>query len=303
MSRAKKVSFSVTAVLVVFLLLMSSTDLIIKEEMEEIKKISVFAVTDEDAGMEDFKRGILEAAGDSRVDANYVTAPGGELKEDLAARLRREYDSGVQAVILFMENPELLRRYVRESGEEVPIITVNAFGSDDHMADVSLDAESGGAELAEEIREKHGQETKTILLTGEEGLSGEIAEVLKKIFRKKKMKAECVELSQENIKRYQEAKEETVFVGCWMTETEQAMELLEGEELYGVGYSNKILDGILEGKVEGVAAFSMYAAGIHATRQAVYAIAHERTENIQIPCRMITKANMKEQQEFLFPVY
>lgn len=303
MSRVKKISFFLIFLLMMIFLLMSSTDLIIKEETEEIKKISVFAVTDEAAGLEDFKRGILEAAGDSRVDTNYVTASDRESAEELAARLRREYDSGVQAVILFMENPEMLRSYVRESGEEVPVITVNAFGSDNHTADISFDAESGGAELADELQERYGGKVRAVLLTGEAEISGEIAGILQRVFQKKAMKAECVELTQENLKKYQEAEEKTVFVGCWMTETEQAMEYLEGEELYGIGYSTKILDGIAEGKVTGVEAFSMYAAGIYATRQAVCAIGQGKAEDVQIPCRMITKENMKEQQEFLFPVY
>lgn len=303
MNRAKRISFLAIAAAVVILLLMSSTDLIIKEEEEEIKKISVFAVTDAGACLEDFKRGILEAASDSRVDANYVTAPGGESGEDMIARLRREYDSGVQAVILFMENPEPIRKYARENGEEVPMITVNAFGSDNYTADISFDAESCAEELAAEIQKKHGKGIKTVLLTGEEELSGEIGEILKQGFQRKAMEAECVELSPENIAKCLEAEEETVFVGCWITQTEQAMEYLEGEALYGIGYSNEILDGIIEGKVAGVEAFSMYAAGIYATRQAVSAINQEKTENIQIPCRIITKENMKEQQEFLFPVY
>ena len=81
------------------------------------------------------------------------------------------------------------------------------------------------------------------------------------------------------------------------------MEYLEGEALYSIGYSNKILEGIMEGRIAGVEAFSMYAAGIHAVKQAVYEIDRKNAEDVQIPCRMITKENMKEEQEFLFPVY
>jgi len=303
MSRVRKWSFLVIAVLAVLLLLMSSTDLIIKEETEEIKKISVFTMIEESSCMEDFKQGILEAASDNRVDANYMTAPAGEPGQEMLARLKREYESGVQAIVLFTENTEQVHRYIKENGEKLPIITVNAFGGEDGSANISFDAKSCAEELAEEIQKKHGRDARVILLTGETELSTGIGNVLKQFFWEEGMDAECMELSQETVRACRRAEEPMVFVGCWMTQTEQAMEELEGEVLYGIGYSMDILTGMKEGKVAGVEAFSMYAAGILAVRQAVSEIEQEKVGPVPVPCRLITKENMKEQQEFLFPIY
>lgn len=303
MSRVKKWSFLVIAVLAVLLLLMSSTDLIIKEETEEIKKISVFTMTGENSCMEDFKQGVLEAAGDSRVDANYMTAPAEESGKEMLARLNREYESGVQAIVLFTENTEQVRRYIKENGEKLPIITVNAFGSGDGLDDISFDTKTCAEELMEDIQRKHGKDSRVIFLTGDTELSAGIGEVMEQAFQERGMYAECRKLSRETVRDCKKTGKPTVFVGCWMTQTEQAMEELEGEILYGIGYSPDVLTGIKEGKVAGVEAFSMYAAGILAVRQAVSEIEQKKAETVCIPCRMITKENMKEQQEFLFPIY
>lgn len=303
MKKGKRISFLVIAVLMVAFLVISSTDLLINEDGEVVKKISVFAVTDGNLYLEDFKRGILESAGESRVDVNYVTVSEAETEEEIIGHLRREYDSEVEAIILFMENPEVVREYLREKEDEIPVITVDMVEKEGYRADISIDGQSCAEELSEEIRREHGSGVRTVFLTGKEKISEDIGGILQQAFQEKGMTAECVELSQENIRKCRESEEETVYVGCWMAETEQAAEYLEREALYGVGYSNQILGKMLNGEVAGVAAFSMYEAGIYATQQAVRRIEKKKTEPVQISCRMIVKENMKEQQEFLFPVY
>jgi len=293
MSRIKRISFWVTAALVVIFFLMSSTDLILKEEVEQVKKISVFVAAEENSYRDNFKRGIMEAASESRVDVNYVKAPAGQ-KET-----RSRIDSDVQAVILLSEDE---RNDIGELAEEVPVITVNAFGSiTDVAADVSFDLQEAAEELAEEVQKGRGERTEAVLLTGKDGISVQIGEALRQVFGDAGIEAVCMELSRSNIQSSSREMESPVFIGCWITQTEQAMEYLDGETLYGVGYSNEILKGIREGKVAGIAAFSMYSAGIHAIRQAVSAMEREM-EDIRIPCRMITNENIEEQKEFLIPV-
>lgn len=296
MSRVKRISFWATAVFVVIFFLMSSTDLILKEEVEQVKKISVFVAAEENSYRDNFKRGIMEAASESRVDVNYVKAPAGQ-KET-----RSRIDSDVQAVILLSEEPEDERSYIEELAHEVPVITVNAFGSiSDAAADVSFDLQEAAEELAEEVRKHSGERTETVLLTGKDGISVRIGEVLCQVFGEAGIETVCMELSKSKIQSCSRKMEDPVFIGCWITQTEQAMEYLDGETLYGVGYSNEILKGIREGKVAGIAAFSMYSAGIHAMKQAVSAMEQE-TEDIRISCRMITDENIEEQKEFLIPV-
>lgn len=293
MSRIKRISFWVTAALVVIFFLMSSTDLILKEEVEQVKKISVFVAAEENSYRDNFKRGIMEAASESRVDVNYVKAPAGQ-KET-----RSRIDSDVQAVILLSEDE---RNDIGELAEEVPVITVNAFGSiTDVAADVSFDLQEAAEELAEEVQKGRGERAEAVLLTGKDGISVQIGEALRQVFEDAGIEAVCMELSRSNIQSCSREMEAPVFIGCWITQTEQAMEYLDGETLYGVGYSNEILKGIREGKVAGIAAFSMYSAGIHAIRQAVSAMEREM-EDIRIPCRMITNENIEEQKEFLIPV-
>ena len=46
----------------------------------------------------------------------------------------------------------------------------------------------------------------------------------------------------------------------------------------------------------------MYEVGVYAMRQAVAAAEKEKTQDIQVSCRMITAENLEEEQEFLIPV-
>lgn len=297
MSRVKRISFWATAALVVIFFLMSSTDLIIKEDVEKVKKISVFVAAEESSYRDNFKRGIIEAASDSRVDVNYVTAPTGQQET------RSRIDSDVQAIILLSEEPECEKHYMEEKADKIPIITVNTFGSiSDAVADVSFDLQEAAEELAEEVKEHKSGTAEAVLLTGKNSISVKVSETLSRVFEEAGIKAGCMELSWSNVQKCRREMEDPVFIGCWITQTEQAMEYLDGEMLYGVGYSNKILKGIREGKVTGTAAFSMYSAGIHAMRQAVSAMEQE-TGDIRIPCRMITDENIEEEQEFLIPVH
>lgn len=301
MSRFKRISFWITAVLVVIFFLMSSTDLIIKEEVENVKKVSVFVSAEEDSYLDNFKKGIQEGASDSRVDVNYVMVSTSE--EDAMPRIERECGDDVQAIILFSENPQFVNWYMKDRKEKVPVITVNTFeNASGSAADVSFDVQEAAEVLAEEIQKRHGEGAETVLLTNEESISGQVSQILLEIFEEKGLEAECTELSANNIRSYKRKSKEIVFVGCWITETEKAMEYLDGEALYGVGYSYEILRGIRSGEVEGVAAFGMYSAGIHAMHQAVSAMEAE-PEDVKIPCRMITEENIDEQQEFLIPVY
>lgn len=299
--RWKRISCLATVLLMALCFVMSSTDLILREEVEEVKKISVIVSARENSYLNNFKAGILEAAGDSRADVNYVMLPEG--KQERAARIERELTGNAQAVILFAEDLENSEDYVSGKAEGLPVITVNTFGSvKGQTADVSFNLQEAAEELAAAVSEKEGGKRQIVLLTNGKGISGRISQTLARIFWEKGLAVEVAEAEEEAIEKKREQDPEAVFVGCWVTDTEQALKCLDGAPLYGVGSSNEILRSIMEGNTEGVAAFGMYSAGMYAIQQAVAAM-EGTAKDIRISCRLITKENVKEEQEFLIPIY
>ncbi len=66
----------------------------------------------------------------------------------------------------------------------------------------------------------------------------------------------------------------------------------------------KSLQGIREGKVEGVMAYSMYSFGIYAVKSAIYSIEGKKVDHLtKTKCEWITQDNIKEKYDFLFPIY
>ncbi len=302
MKRIRRIGFAVTALLMLFCLMLSSSDFIIREEVAEVKKISVYVASADSPYLSDLKRGILETANESRVDVNYVTAVGSE-KADILVQLKNEYEGGSQAVILFAENPEGVRQYVRQEPGYGPVITANSFGNGmPDVPDVSFDLEGAAKELADTIQREHGTEVKTVLLIGEEGISEEIGRNLKGVLEERGMEAVCRKGTEKQILQYGE-EENAVFVGCWISQTEHAAEYLGQNALYGIGCSNRILNGIKEGRIVGVEAFSMYSMGIYAMQQAIAVLEQGRAADIQLSCKMITKDNMEEEEAFLTPIH
>lgn len=303
MNRVKRISFLVTAACMAFCLLLSATDLIIKEEVAGVKKISVYVASEETPYLVNLKRGILDTANESRVDVNYVTYPGGE-EAHTFSQLQEEYEGGSQAVILFAEYPKEVRKLARRNLQRGLMVTANAFGSSvKGVPDTSFDVTGAAEELSDVIQKEYGTEAKIILLTGTEGISEEIGTILKKEFEEKGMETASQEGTAEKPGQHGKERENMVYVGCWIKETEQAAESLNGEALYGIGYSDRVLNGIKEGKIAGVEAFSMYAMGICAMQQAIAVIENGKAANIQLPCKMITKENIEEEEEFLVPIH
>ena len=67
---------------------------------------------------------------------------------------------------------------------------------------------------------------------------------------------------------------QAVFICSSPKITEEASDYLKSKNqvIYGIGYSDEVLQGIREGKVEGVMAYSMYSFGIYAVKSAIYSI-------------------------------
>ncbi len=97
--------FGVSAVILVLLYLMSSTNLIIREKKTEIYPISVIVEDSSDEDYEKLRKGMDRAAQELHVDLNFITLYQPNDQEQQLGLIAREISDGAKAVILSPANP------------------------------------------------------------------------------------------------------------------------------------------------------------------------------------------------------
>ena len=294
----KRWVLAVVAVLMAVFFTLSATDLLVREGKQEIKKISVIVPGEKTSVWEDFRRGIQEAANEDRVEINYVTLE----EEGVLTQLElvdREYERGAQAMILFLNDRDGVEQYLEAKGENMsPIITVNSYGSFASLAgSVLYDTDQAAQLLADMVMEKETEGRPVVLAEGKSQVSKRAKEGLERAFRDRGV----------NVETEESGAETGILVGCDPAETERLLAegwAQKGWDLYGMGYSETILRAMEDGSVEGVIAYSMYAMGVHALREALQAIEHENAkEPVYVEYRWITDENLREEQSYLFPIH
>ena len=99
MSVREKLAWAACAVLLVFLYLASSTDLIIKEREVEIHPVSIILNDVNDAYYQNFKKGVDQAARDYYADTSYTTLYDEISQEQQLQLISREMEDGAQAIL------------------------------------------------------------------------------------------------------------------------------------------------------------------------------------------------------------
>lgn len=304
MRRAKKISIVCVGILMVVFMFLSYSNLFDGETKRDITKISVIGIKRKNSQVEDFKRGIEEAANAKRADVEYL-----EIEEDydtIKEYIDREIKNGSQALIVFSEKEEQILSYLKEENKKIPLILVNPGGAEERAVRVWFDVQDMAECLAEKILEKRQEDELVVYLTDEKEMSERMWDVFQETFQKQGVEIEKMKMTLPNLARYRDRKQPAMFICSSPEITEEAADYLKSKNqiLYGIGYSDEVIQGIREGNVEGVMAYSMYSLGIYAVKSAVYAIEGKEVEHLtKTKCEWITKNNMKEKYDFLFPIY
>ena len=139
MRRAKKIGIVCVGILMVVFMFLSYSNLIGGETKRDITKISVIGIKRKNSQVEDFKRGIEEAANAKRVDVEYL-----EIEEDydtIKEYIDREIKNGSQALIVFSEKEEQILSYLQSEKKKIPLILVNPGGTEEKAIRVWFDVQ------------------------------------------------------------------------------------------------------------------------------------------------------------------
>lgn len=298
MDRWKRGMLALVAVLMAIFFVLSSTDLLIREKQQEIKRISVIVPGEKASMWEDFRRGIQEAANEERVEVNYLALEeeGGMMTQTEV--LDRECKRGAQAIILSLKDRESMERHLEGKEDMVPLITINSYGSFSSLSgSVLFDTDGAAKLLAEKVMEEQGSDIQVLFKRGESQISQMALTSLKEAFADRNV---TVETSGSDSRK-------GVLVGCSPQETEELLSegwAEKGWAIYGMGYSETLLKAVKDGSLQGVIAYSMYAMGVHALQEAVRAIEQGGSSDaIYVGYKWITKENLEEEQSYLFPIH
>lgn len=298
MDRWKRGMLALVAVLMAIFFVLSSTDLLIREKQQEIKRISVIVPGEEASVWEDFRRGIQEAANEERVEVNYLALEEEEGTMTQTEVIDRECQRGAQAIILSLKDRESMEQHLEGKEDMVPLVTVNSYGSFSCLAgSVLYDTDGAAKLLAEKVVEEQGSDIQVIFTRGESQISQMALTSLKDAFADRDV---TIETSEGNNGK-------GILVGCSPRETEELLSeewADKGWAIYGMGYSETLLKAVKDGSLQGVIAYSMYAMGVHALQEAVRAIEQGGSSDaVYVGYKWITKENLEEEQSYLFPIH
>ncbi len=137
----------------VVLFLLSSTDLIIKEEKVKIHPISVIVEADSDDNYVNFKKGMDLAAVELNADVSFITLyEQGNRRQQEELILREQLD-GSRALIVAPVNREAVIQMQEQNSLYLPLVFINseAGGEEERAAAVTFDFFSMGKRLGKEM--------------------------------------------------------------------------------------------------------------------------------------------------------
>lgn len=271
------------------LFLLSSTDLIIKEEEAGIYPISVIVGDTTDDQYVNFRKGMERAAIELNGDVSFIT-----LYEKGSARqqremILREQEDGSQALIVDPVEEGMIAQIRQESRASIPLILINAKPGEDweleNAVSITFDYHGMGRRLGEEVLKEYGAQERVCLLEAESPNGADLlflqgfCEAMEEegglvrtlsCGRESGTEAFLEEVAQggpEKAVLVAQDPEGLIWAAQLLAETKEAADLVEG--LYGRGNTVSALNYLDKGIVQGLCVTDDFSAGYLSVKAAV----------------------------------
>lgn len=319
MNRIKYIAAAVIVLCMAALYLISSTDLVLKEQETPIYNISVICNDVRDEYNVNFKKGVNQTFSEWTADVNYVTLYDRNDEVQQLELLEREIANGADAIILFPVENESMQELLQDRNITVPVVCVGAgvYGGRQSVC-VHGDNKENGRLLAERIAEDMGTQKRAVyLLTDQEG-RGDIKELIQGMngefalqeISYRLIRYETQEELADRMKEIYRADRKAVFVSLDAS-TQEAV--LNGTSLvdnsacrfYTVGTTDRILDYVSKGRIQAAIVNNEFDMGYLSMRAAVGLLNGEKTEqDILVQSLLVTTDKVYERdcQKILFPM-
>ncbi len=270
------------------LFLLSSTDLIIKEEEAKVHPISVIVEADSDDNYVNFRKGMDLAAVELNADVNFITLYEKGNRRQQEELLKREQQDGSSALIVAPVNGEAVLAMQEENQLVLPLVFINseAVGESGTAAAVTFDYFTMGENLGKEIATVCGPDEKLYFLENEamsvagrkfmEGIRSGAAEgsegpaasyAWAPDAEKSKILEKLTEGRTQKIILVAPEPESLLEAAQMIEDTEGAEEWVAG--LYGRGSSVPILNFLDKGIIKGLCITDDFSAGYLSVKAAI----------------------------------
>ncbi|WP_313528377.1 hypothetical protein [Anaerotignum sp.] len=306
----------VDIIILSFLLLASSTDLILKERLEKSDKITVLVDAVGSESDENFKMGLTKGAMDWNMDVNLSYITNYEDVEDIKALLQKEIDNGSAGLILNCKNKEMAEGILSVVPVGMPVILwnmdmeaprVRGTVSGDRDKEISLlvqeimDVRTEGQDVA--LIERHGSYPEVNFI--HEELNNKLTE---KGVQVRLVKIEELSSADTLVKGMAVQKKNILVSADFMVLKALAESCQESKivlPLYGFGWGLSIRNCLEEGYVSGLVVQRSYEAGYFVLSKVARMVKKEDDgeELLIIESTLVTPSNMYKSdiETFIFP--
>lgn len=313
-----------SVIFLVFLYLLSSTDLIIKERRQEICPVSVVADTTSDEYYTNFKKGMDQAAIEFHADVRFITLYEENNADQQVELLMREQQDGAKALITSAVDEAALEQALADKKISVPLVLSGTeLPVDKVSAVVTTDFYEMGKMLAQKAVEENEPNSLFYIFGGEKEnekcrrFYDGICAVLEKEGRtmvqiKDAGEGEVFRSTIESLV-YPEIRE-AVILTLDPKSLEMTADILAGSDvyqtyvkgLYGRGTTVKILNDLDKEIIRGVCVTDEFSIGYLSVQQAVAAAKNQTIQNDSIVLQnyYIEKADLRnpEYEKMLYPI-
>ena len=299
--RVELAVLGVLGALVVFSLVMPQ--LLRERSVPQLLSLSVLLRDTDSSGWNVARQGMEQAADELGAELRFLTLSEQNSSAEQAEQLLREMDNGAEALLVVPADPDVLHTSLLQRTKTCPIVTLES-EMEGTVGTVAPDSALLGRQLAQTLLDDW-QGGEVLLLDSAPGCTGVTARL---DAAQKVLEAQGVP-----VQRAEGLPEEAGGVG-WViafdpVATQAAAERRESEQLpfvlYGVGSSTAIAAQMEKGNIAAVAAWSDYAAGYLAVRQAVEAAQREELQSLDPLAFSIVQGEdiyAPENQKLLFPI-
>ena len=282
-----KIVWFLYVVLLVFLFLASSTDLIIKEKKNEIFPISVVIEDTDDADYVNFRKGMELAASELNADVSFITLYDKNDLEQQRALMEREQQDSAGALIVSPVNEEKMEKDISGSRLNIPVVLLNTRLETSSAACVAApDYVEMGRRLAEQIAASHerripvclvGEVSRTIAsVKFEEGIREVLENIGQEVLLYEKSGGELPGFVGAGIS---DEMAESCFCGFGPGEPTGLARIFEdsirlqayADGLYGRGTSLAVLNALDRGTIDGLCVTDDFGIGYQSVASAVEA--------------------------------
>lgn len=288
MKKGEHIGFIVAIILIGILFLISTTDLVFRENHNKIYDITVILKEPEGDRYQNCKMGLEKAAKKWNVDITYEHVAYEDGAKNQEKIFKEAQKKGTQAILIDPFDEKQFMEFLSANRIEIPVITLGTTIKHEKITmGIGAEGKKIGNMLAEEILKDIDKPSETVSVYAyadvpQDSMAQNIYKEMTSILESEGIESRLCsrkEFSKWNAE--EKGKGVTVALG-----TQELLFLLNStkipEHLYGVGYSNQILANLADEKLEAVVWYNDYDMGYLGMQAAIDRIENRAVEKKKI---------------------